>query len=890
MRRSKLITVTVISAAVAILLFVGGVLAWYFLAKNKPVDPCPEGQHNFLNWEKTVRPTCNEEGKETATCSICGTQGERPIAATGRHEYTQWEILKSADFTQGGEMKRICTLCNASEETQSIPALGAGGTLTLSGEYTTLPLGDYRILYSTVTSQALNTQTATHLSAAIKAATGKTPALDTAGTGSDAKLILVGDTGRAESDAALAAIGGEGFIIRVVGDTLVIVGSNDVQTAAGVAYFTREFLSKRAADGLVRVPTSATKLHTGTATLVTHLGTQFQVVFDRSLKVDPTHAYVSSSTSDSRDHAVIVAHNLAKALGKVYGGGEGDVEFRNDSRVSDYEVLIGTADRGEVQSLLALLDGNEYAILVREDQVILTAHNDYALDRCIEKFQALLDASEGEDVNGNAVWQLPNGFYYVGVGSEQWVEDFPRPVGSGITLHSSLYLHQNALQYLYMGEGVNKAAFDAYCQTLRSSGYTLYTQSDIEGSYFATFKNATEMIYVAFNAYSHAAEEHNTDDATHRTKYPYLNYENCIRVVSAPIDQAYLVPEVLLTPNSYIKVTQSSITTVRVQDAVGHSYIITLEDGSFIFIDGGSNTAEARNNLWNSLVALHTEIFGEAPSVTNPVRMRAWYVTHSHGDHYGAFYNLLKARVPSGELKVDYLIGNFPHNSAMNSVGSGTTWMGANVGTLAGYGLQYIKVFTGQRLYFANMEMEVLMTFADHAPRLLDNSNDTNTVTRLTFNEGESGVAAKNLLVLGDSCLYQSRYLCAMYGAYLKSDMVQLAHHGNIGCEIALYKLAAPEVIWYPHSSSGYNGYVSHPGSSSWTYSVTDYVVRKLESVKYIYVSGCKGVSGTESLTLKFKADGNPDYENIYNPINGVKYTYITDSVYASPSPAIKLR
>lgn len=894
MRRSKLITITVICAALAILLFVGGVLAWYFLSKGD-VKPCPEGAHKFNYWEIETRATCGVAGTEVSTCTVCGEKGTRSIAPTGRHDFGDWEMVTLATLTSGGEARRTCENCGTVERDASIPAFGLGSKVTVSGSAITLTLSDYRIVYngSGVIASAADAFAGKLLSKTGAALSVKDQA--SVPSGGTAAEILIGSTNRTETQTALSGITGEGFAVRLIGNKLVIVGTSEMQTLAALQYFTHSYLAGTTASLSVK---ESAVLSSGTSlAVITTGGSPFRVVFDKHLDNNPTHAYVSSSTSDARDYPCRAAQALTEDIVKIAKADSaiGEIAaptWSADDRGGEYEISFGTTDRPIAKSFLALLDGNEYGILVTENAVYLIAHNDYALAVCKEKFLELLGASVGKDVHGNPIYQLPVGFCLIEPADKNWITDFPRPTGANISLHSSLYVNQGALQYLYTGAGVNATAFENYRAALVAAGYTIVTEHTMEGSRFLTAKHVAKnvMLNLGYNAFSHAGEDHNTDDATHRTKYPYLNYEAAFRIVVAPLDGSYMPDESLFFPQAYDKVTESSVTTVRVQDAVGHSFVITLEDGSFIVIDGGSNTAEAKNNLWNTLSALHKKIWGVTPSKTKPVVVRAWYLTHSHGDHYNAFRRLVEAHKDIGDFKVEYLYGNFPEKTVLNGVASDTVWASNNLAYLEGLGMRYQRVWTGQVIYFANVKLEVLMTYADHAPRRIDNSNDSNTMTRITFQyDKPQSVEKTTMLILGDACVYQSRFLCAMYGSALQSDMVQFAHHGNIGCEIALYKLASPTVIWYTHSSAGYNNYVSS-SNSTWTGSVTDYVVNKLESVKYIYVSGCKGVSGTEALTLHFKADGKLDYGNIYNPITGVKYTYITDSVYASPSPAIQLR
>jgi hypothetical protein len=198
---------------------------------------------------------------------------------------------------------------------------------------------------------------------------------------------------------------------------------------------------------------------------------------------------------------------------------------------------------------------------------------------------------------------------------------------------------------------------------------------------------------------------------------------------------------------------------------------------------------------------------------------------------------------------------------------------------------KYIKVHTGMTLYFANLKMEILMTPEDHAPFRITNSNDTNTVTKWTI---RSTTAAANTsvtpsmlntagdttwTVLGDSCIYASRWLCAMWGgtynastdlydnAYMAADMVQLAHHGNIGCEVALYKTVKAEVVWFAHNAGAYNDYTQN-GKGNWTRHVDNTAIH-LSTVKYIVVAGIAGDSYTDTVTISFNENG------IYFPASG---------------------
>lgn len=598
----------------------------------------------------------------------------------------------------------------------------------------------------------------------------------------------------------------------------------------------------------------------------------YTFIFDRNLDNDPAHKHIASSYSgDSRDYACIATDELITYLAKVSSLEEENFVVKTDDCTAEYEILVGRVDRPEYRSFLETLDGNEYGILVKDNKIILGAWNDASLEACVDRFKEVLEQAK-TTVDGVDSWILPDGFCVTGVANEKWIVDFPRPEGEGIRLYNTQNANDDSLQFLYTGSGVNGAAFTVYCEALETAGYEIVTENVIEGSMFKTFRNDQEGItlYTAYNDYKYESRYMKEDEYS-------VDYEKCIRVVSAPLGSVTLPDEGLLTESPlYTKVTDSSLTAVGlVKKAVGMSYVIMLEDGSFVVLDGGTGASNLSLDLWETLTAMHTEAYGEAPSAEHPIHVAAWIITHSHEDHYGTFQKFL-ARYGSNEMfKMDYLIGNFPEESVMSQVKMETYEMGLEktipkLQDMVLGGFQYVKVHTGQKFYIANLTMEILMTFEDHNPRPICNSNDTCTVIRFTIANSESvngdGITA---VFLADAFRYQSRYLCAMYGDYLKSDIVQLAHHGNIGSEKAIYETIQPTVVLFPNCRESFDIYTDPARrTKAWNYDVDQYVVYDLDSVKYIYVS-----DEERHTTLKFKAEG-PNYDNIYDAKTGARLTY----------------
>ena len=545
------------------------------------------------------------------------------------------------------------------------------------------------------------------------------------------------------------------------------------------------------------------------------------------------------------------------------------------------EILVGIVDRSAATELIHEIDVNEFIIKVTDKNIILLAWTDYVLEMCVEGFLECLTSSSPS-------W--PVGFEFVGVADEDWRVDFARPEDT--TLTAGQYVNDEAIQFVYTGDGATNEGYKSYCEKLVADGFSLVWRNTVGNNEFRMYKNSEKetALYVAYNDYTYG------DDIKATDALPG-DFVKCIRIVSSPLS-AILLPDdannTFGTPQDYTKITDSYLVTLGISSGnVGSGHIVMLEDGSFIVVDGGNcktnGTVCADGTwcshsalIWDSLVSLYKKAHGHEPTAEEPIRISAWYLTHAHDDHYRAFYHMVKyidADATKRELfKVDYIIANLPGENSL-SQGSSATW-----GFKGGFdkmkgllgGIDFIKVHTGQKLYFANLMIEVMSTFEDHLPFLINNSNDSNTVTRFHIGSTDNGEAGETTTVMfiGDSWRPTSRFLCAMYGKYLKSDITQVAHHGNIGSEAALYDLIAPTGVLFNNTLSMFKqyGWSKYTGSNPETkhaYEVDKYVVKSLKSVKYVW----NAVEG-KTPTIQITAYGAL-YDEAFDLANGKALNYI---------------
>jgi len=293
-------------------------------------------------------------------------------------------------------------------------------------------------------------------------------------------------------------------------------------------------------------------------------------------------------------------------------------------------------------------------------------------------------------------------------------------------------------------------------------------------------------------------------------------------------------------------------------------------------------------------VGVHKQIYGEEPTTSKPIHVAAWILTHSHVDHYYVFERMTRKYGSTGLLKMDYMIANIPAPMSAYPVrGMANAVPPEKVAELQKNvkgGFEYIKVHTGQKFYLANIEIEVLATWEDHNPWVINDGNETNTVLRFTLSNKDAPSLAVTQLWVGDAQRWVSRYLCASYGPYLQSDMMSVGHHGNVGCEIDLYDTVQPTTIWWTHHAQAASNYLNPKNKSKgFQYEVDQYFANEIDSVHYIFTSGEKKAGDSYFTTLVFTANG-PDYDNIFDLITGEKLSYsdISKDVYANVTSCMK--
>ncbi len=647
--------------------------------------------------------------------------------------------------------------------------------------------------------------------------------------------ILIGNTNRPETQKALKKIKGQGYIVTAIGKKIVVVGTTNFLTSLALDAFAKSYLDS--------------------AQSVSSLDLEkIEVEEMEMLEFTNKWTFIHASYIDSERDCVGVEISGIKAILSSFSDVRGTaMPVRVDTETAKQEVLVGVVERPEAKAMLSGMDANNYGIGAKDGKLLISAHNDGMLAKALTLFKDALRDSVYE-VEGEKKILLPADFLRIYADRESAVvTDFPRP--EGLALSGSIDVH-DGMEYYYEGDAVTAQAYNKYCEALVAAGYTVYTDNTAENSIFRTYVNTEKNItlYVAYNDFKYAAREE-------------TDHKKAIRIVASPLDCVNLLePEMLEQDLTFDRWQNTTITAVKMSyasDGGGNIYVVTLEDGSFVLLDGGVEVPQDAKRIYEVLLDLYERGHGGPPTEKNPIRIAAWYVSHGHHDHFKSaelFTKQYCSKYDEHYITIDRLIANFPSNEELynsewdrtpgennynSSLRDGYAELSAMISDAPGEepGFKYIKVHTGQRFFLANVEFEVMYTHEDQYPRRLHVYNDTSTVIRMhiVHTKGGGRVSSGSLttmLWLGDAQEDSSRWMRAMWGDHLKSDMVQLAHHGGKGSEFLLYKLVQPEAAWYPAGLPKYNRMqYSTLKNANVGEGCTKMVLYSLPSLKYFIMS-----------------------------------------------------
>ena len=247
----------------------------------------------------------------------------------------------------------------------------------------------------------------------------------------------------------------------------------------------------------------------------------------------------------------------------------------------------------------------------------------------------------------------------------------------------------------------------------------------------------------------------------------------------------------MLEPEAYQTVTESAITLVNPNNL---TMIVRLANGEFIVIDSGNRYTHTY--IYNELKKQHV---GDGPIV-----IAAWIFTHFHQDHQGGFIDFTLNKDYMSKVQIKSIILNFPEKQVLDTASKAdkinlAIW-DTCIQLCRDKGAILYQARTGQKYYFGNATVEMLGTYDDMMPFFVrnDNTNHTNILFCIDI-EGQ------RIMVTGDATTPEFNICATRYGEYLKSDILQVAHHGHGdgSNDTTFYALVDAPVVLVPGAGVG---------------------------------------------------------------------------------------
>lgn len=204
------------------------------------------------------------------------------------------------------------------------------------------------------------------------------------------------------------------------------------------------------------------------------------------------------------------------------------------------------------------------------------------------------------------------------------------------------------------------------------------------------------------------------------------------------------------------------------------SYVIDTDDGGVIVIDGGEYNAADAENLYSLLCARGRKV-------------DYWFITHAHSDHLGAMLYLMDNH--RFDINVGALCFNFPS----------LEWLSAKeefefnsrfLERVKEYNLNVVTVKVGDVIKCGGISVEILSVPTDYE-KYAKTINSTSIIFKVYFKNRE-------VLFMGDFDVNaEDDYISKYDVAKLRTDILQMPHHGQNGISRDFYARIMPKICLY---------------------------------------------------------------------------------------------
>ena len=314
---------------------------------------------------------------------------------------------------------------------------------------------------------------------------------------------------------------------------------------------------------------------------------------------------------------------------------------------------------------------------------------------------------------------------------------------------------------------------DTYVDELRNNGYVKQQDNTIGSNRYVTLAGEKGLVHLT-----------------------YLDYNQSLAVVKEPLTSTvYKGGE-----PKYTNVTNTSLAVMSLNydgegradsetNANGESFVVALRDGRYVIVDGGYGC---------DAVALYNYL-KDNNKRTDGIKIAAWFLSHAHEDHYGAFAEF--ANTYNAEVSVEYVVAAEGASSMYS--GGYSNWLATKLPSyMKKFGAKQIRPHAGQTLKFCDVKFNILYTgeiYLNNADGdLLASENNASLVFQMVAD-------GKKVLFTNDADKQVSELLVDMYGTNLKSNILQVNHHGRSGAIKEFVQNVNPTYSLWATNQTSYN-------------------------------------------------------------------------------------
>ena len=303
--------------------------------------------------------------------------------------------------------------------------------------------------------------------------------------------------------------------------------------------------------------------------------------------------------------------------------------------------------------------------------------------------------------------------------------------------------------------------FENYINMLADNGFSVFENRNFGGNHYYALKRNNDAVYM--NYYPTVSEMRIVTEKNSA----YINYQDISRDIRVA----------------------TNITQVNLVD-YGLSYVVRLFDGRFIIFDGGWDWDYDVDQLMSVLT---THSVDEKPVIA------AWILTHQHCDHFWAFTTF--CRKYGENVVIEKVLFSFAEPSAEFKEKYPGSFLEVTRGAHYDFTVNFLKCIretgadvycphSGQTYQIGNAFCEILSSPDDTCRTPVTDANPLSLMIKMT-------VDGQTILWCADGYFAESK-IAERYGSYLKSDIMQLPHHGFNGGSSKGFDLIDPRVVLAP--------------------------------------------------------------------------------------------